>query len=61
MTIERVIEVIKHERECVIRNINNECDRDCAKCDLLLPDNDIICAYDYSLNLLNELKASEKE
>ena len=51
---EDIIKVIKTERECVIRN-KNECNRDCANCDLVLPDEDIIKAYDYCLKLLNEI------
>ena len=44
MTKERAIEVIETEEKCVLRNIRG-CDRDCEKCDLVLPDEDILTAY----------------
>ena len=56
MTLERVIDVIEHEKECVLRNIKKQCNRDCAKCDLILPDMDIVNAYNYALAVLNDLK-----
>lgn len=56
MTVDRAIEVLEHEKECVIRNIKNQCNRDCAKCDLLLPDMDIVIAYNYALAVLNDMR-----
>lgn len=56
MTVERAIEVIETEKACVLRNIKNQCNRDCANCDLVLPDMDIIIAYNYALAVLNDLK-----
>lgn len=55
MTIEDVINVIEHEKECVKRNIRG-CNRDCANCDLVLPDADIIAAYNFTLSVLRGLK-----
>ncbi|MBR4683180.1 MAG: hypothetical protein IKP06_07810 [Elusimicrobiaceae bacterium] len=55
MTVDDVINVIEHEKECVNRNIRG-CNRDCAKCDLVLPDADIIAAYNYVLSVLRGLK-----
>lgn len=45
------ITVLRHEKECVIRNIKG-CDRDCANCDLVLPDQQILDAYDHAIGLL---------
>ena len=56
MTLERVIEVLECEKQCVIRNIEKQCNRDCAKCDLLQPDMDIVIAYKYALSVLNNMR-----
>lgn len=42
-------QVIECERECVARQ---QCDRDCAKCDLVMEADDILTAYDHALDLL---------
>lgn len=59
ITIEQVIKVIKNERLCVLRNIAG-CDRDCKNCDLVLPDSEIIDAYNYCLEILNEKLKGKK-
>ena len=51
MTNERVIEVLKNEKKCVLRNIRG-CDRDCGKCDLVLPEEEILTAYDAAIRVL---------
>ena len=40
------------ERECVQRNVDKKCDRECAKCDLVLPDVEVLKAYDEVITLL---------
>lgn len=49
MTVEEAIKVIQTERECVSRQ---QCDRDCAKCDLVMKDTEIISAYDMAISAL---------
>lgn len=51
MTAERAIKVIQTEKKCVLRNIRG-CDRECGKCDLVLPDDEILTAYDMAIELL---------
>lgn len=51
MTTERAIKVIQTEKKCVLRNIRG-CDRECGKCDLVLPDDEILTAYDMAIELL---------
>ena len=51
-----VLKVIETERKCVIRNAIGNCDRDCAKCDLLLPTNDIVEAYDRVITMIQNLR-----
>ncbi len=46
MTDERILELLKIERECVLRNKNGECDRNCVNCDLVQEDEDLLEMYD---------------
>ena len=41
--------VLIHERECVTRASTEGCDRNCKNCDLVLPEEDIIEAYDLAI------------
>lgn len=43
-------QVLENEKQCVIRNITG-CDRKCNKCDLVLPDEEILHAYDEAIDL----------
>ena len=45
MDIQKAIEIIKTEAECVRRNDGKNCDRDCGKCDLLRDASEILEAY----------------
>lgn len=51
MTEKEAIEVIKTEKKCVLRNMRG-CTRDCAHCDLVLPEDDILLAYDMAIRAL---------
>lgn len=48
LTNNEAAEVIKREKTCVQRQMHS-CDRDCAKCDLVLPDSVVLEAYDIAL------------
>ena len=58
MNTEQILKVLKNERECVKRQSGVEapdgsvgiCDRNCAKCDLCLPDTEILEVYDFLIN-----------
>ena len=50
MTNERAIEIIQTEKKCVAKA--NICGRDCANCDLVLPEKEILEAYDMSISAL---------
>lgn len=56
MTENEAIEVIKTEKECVTRNTNNNCDRDCINCDLLMSDEEIFSGYDMAIQALEEIQ-----
>ena len=49
MNTEQILKVLKTERECIARQ-NGKCDRNCAKCDLCLPDTGILEVYDFLIN-----------
>lgn len=51
MTNERAIEIIQTEKKCVARA--NICGRDCANCDLVLPEEEILTAYDMAIRALS--------
>ena len=46
--------IMERERECVLRQDTPDCDRDCRKCCLVLPTEDVIKAYDTVINLINK-------
>lgn len=52
MTKERTIEIIQTEKKCVARA--NICGRDCANCDLVMPEDNILTAYDRAIKALLE-------
>ena len=60
MTIDETIKVLSNERACVMRNTAGACDRDCAACDLVLPDKLVIDAYRTAVNILRAKQAEEK-
>lgn len=60
MNIEDTIRVLSHERICVMRQIEPGCDRDCAACDLVLPDELVISAYQKAVNILRAQQEAEK-
>ena len=53
---EKILHVLRTERECVSR----DCDRDCKKCDLSLDQGEILTAYDTLISMLmNETDRKE--
>lgn len=55
MTLNRIIELLSIERQCVERNISG-CDRNCAQCDLVQTDKDLIEMYSETINILSRIK-----
>ena len=52
MNTEQILKVLKNERECIKRQVDmTKCKRHehegCAKCDLVLPDTEILEVYDF--------------
>ncbi len=53
------ISVLQNEQECVRRQGGQGCDRNCAACDLVLPDEVIMAAYDMALAALRAQAEAE--
>ena len=56
MDIQRTIDVMKNEAECVSRNDGKNCNRECEKCDLLRDASEILEAYHVAILGLQELQ-----
>ncbi len=54
MTIQRMIELLEIEHECILRNSHDDCDRDCANCDLVQDDGDLHEMYTNVIAVLRE-------
>lgn len=52
MTVERMVELLEIEKECVLRNATGECNRYCAGCDLLQDDSELHEMYTEAIALL---------
>ncbi len=60
MDIQQILKVLKNERECIKRQSEYatpksfvpKCDRDCANCDLCLPDDEILEVYDHLIKIV---------
>ena len=56
MSLDRVIELLKIERECVLRQNGNGCQREntncCVGCDLVQSDNEIFQMYNVAIDKL---------
>ena len=55
MTRDEAIKVLEIERECVSR----DCDRECAKCDLVMDRKTVLGAYDFILKILTPALKNE--
>lgn len=60
MGIEQIIEILNIEKECVKRNINKDCNRDCGSCDLVLEDEEILTAYILAISILKNVHGDRK-
>lgn len=54
MCLDTVIEVVENEKECIMRA--DSCGRDCARCDLVRPTEEILEAYEFVLDVLEHLR-----
>ena len=54
MTIERMIELLEIEHECMLRGAHDDCDRKCADCELVQEDDELHEMYTNVVWLLKE-------
>ena len=52
MTLNEILVVLERERECVLRQDTLDCDRDCKNCNLVLPAEKVIRAYDNAIGII---------
>lgn len=55
MKIDKVIKLLKAEKECVKRN-SEGCNKDCSHCDLAQEDHELIEMYDFVLAMMQIFK-----
>ena len=51
MDIYDVINVLRNEKECIKRNVSS-CSRDCFNCDLVMPDETLLEAYNIAIDII---------
>ena len=56
MTIERMIELLKIEHECMLRKSHDDCNGDCNNCDLVQDDGEL---HEMYMDVIGILKAQE--
>jgi hypothetical protein len=52
MTIKETIKIMQNERKCVETAENDLCDRNCGRCELVMPAKEILEAYDVTIGEL---------
>lgn len=60
MEFSEALELMKIEKECVIRNSVEICNRDCGKCDLAQEDTDLIEAFQMAIFALKKVIEAEE-
>lgn len=60
MSIKETIKVLSNEMACVKRQTGPGCNRNCAACDLVLPDELVISAYQTAIDILRTKQEEEK-
>jgi len=56
MTIHRMVELLEIEHECMLRGAHDDCNRNCADCELVQDDGDLHEMYTNVIALLKEQK-----
>ena len=55
-SLPRLIELMEIERECIIRNTYNDCNRQCDQCDLVQDSAELISTYTRIISILDAMK-----
>lgn len=59
MTIKRIISLLEIEKECVLRNAEHRCNRDCDNCDLCQIDTDLLEMYTEAIWYMRNLEGAQ--
>jgi len=59
MTIQRMIELLEIEHECMLRGAHDDCDRNCADCELVQDDVELHEMYTNVIYMLKEQEVRE--
>ena len=59
MKLERMIELLKIEHECILRNSHGDCDRKCEDCDLVQEDWELHEMYTDVVYILEKKRKEE--
>ena len=54
MMLERVLELLEIEHKCMLRGAHNECDRDCANCELVQDDKELDEMYTTVIKIVKQ-------
>lgn len=52
MTVQRVVELLRIELECIKRNNGSSCDRNCSQCDLVQDSQELIDYYETAIQII---------
>lgn len=55
MTLERMIELLEIEHECMLRGSHGDCDRNCANCELVQDDWELHEMYTGVIDILKKM------
>lgn len=61
MTIQRMLELLEIEHECMLRSAHDDCDRNCADCELVQDDYELDEMYTDVISLLKDREAKTIE
>ena len=56
ISVDRTLELMRIEKQCILRNENKDCDRKCESCDLVQETSELLQAYDKVIEIITGLK-----
>ena len=59
MKIDRIIELLEIEHECMLRGAHNVCDRNCSECELVQDDTELHEMYVSAIAILNKKRGKK--
>jgi len=56
ISVDRTLELMRIEKQCILRNEDKNCDRKCESCDLVQETSELLMAYDKVIEIITGLK-----